>query len=63
MNGEIDDADWGDELEGGVCCNCDGSGWMVVCVDDMCRGMGECIHGDGNRPCPICNEDCSKDMC
>jgi len=54
-----DDPDAYDEY--GSCYNCDGSGWIVVCVDDMCRGMGECIHGDGDMPCPICNEDCNKD--
>lgn len=37
-----------------MCWNCD-DGWVVVCIDDMCRGCGECIHGDGMAPCPECN--------
>lgn len=32
------------------CPTCNGIG--VVCIDDMCRGAGECIHGDGW--CPEC---------
>jgi hypothetical protein len=41
------------------CCNCD-DGWIVVCVDDMCRGSGECIHGDGMALCP-CQDDPDED--
>lgn len=26
-------------------------GIIVWCVDDMCRGIGRCIHGDGERLC------------
>lgn len=33
-------------------CRCDGSGWYVICIDDVCRGVGECIHGDGMAACP-----------
>lgn len=33
-------------------CRCDGSGVIMVCCDDMCRGAGECIHGDGMKVCP-----------
>jgi hypothetical protein len=32
------------------CPTCGGIG--VVCIDDICRGLGECIHGDGM--CPTC---------
>jgi hypothetical protein len=35
------------------CPTCGGLG--VVCIDDMCRGIGECIHGDG--ACPTCFGD------
>lgn len=35
------------------CPTCGGLG--VVCIDDMCRGAGECIHGDGD--CPTCGGD------
>ena len=31
----------------GYCYRCDDTGTILVCVDDMCRGAGECIHGDG----------------
>jgi len=26
---------------------------LVICIDDMCRGAGECFHGDGELPCPV----------
>lgn len=31
--------------------NCD-DGMLVVCIDDMCRGAGYCMHGDGEIMCP-----------
>ena len=33
-------------------CRCDGSGFYVTCIDDVCRGSGYCIHGDGMAVCP-----------
>lgn len=37
------------------CHKCMGEGWIVVCPDDVCRGSGECMHGDdGETLCPIC---------
>ncbi len=36
------------------CYRCDGAGEILVCPDDMCRGAGECIHGDGTVMCPAC---------
>lgn len=36
------------------CNTCGGEGYIVVCIDDMCRGAGECFHGDGEIPCPDC---------
>ena len=33
------------------CDRCGGTGVVVVCIDDMCRGAGECIHGDGEAMC------------
>jgi len=41
-------------------CRCDGSGWYVVCIDDICRGRGECMHGDGMAECP-CGGDAYAD--
>ena len=50
---EYDEAeDYGDE--GGYCYRCDNKGTIIVCVDDMCRGAGECMHGDGEIICPDC---------
>jgi hypothetical protein len=52
--------DWDDQDDpcgygdGGGCNTCGGEGFIVVCVDDMCRGAGECMHGDGEAPCPDC---------
>ena len=37
-----------------VCQRCDGEGEIMVCIDDICRGIGECIHGDGYATCPNC---------
>jgi hypothetical protein len=34
-----------------ACSNCD-DGMIVTCIDDMCRGTGECFHGDGYSLCP-----------
>lgn len=39
------------------CQRCDGEGWVVVCIDDLCHANGRqpgerCIHGDGDIPCP-----------
>lgn len=33
------------------CGNCD-DGMIVVCWDDLCRGAGYCMHGDGMAVCP-----------
>lgn len=40
---------------GGGCWYCGGRGWIVTCIDDMCHGQDECIHGDDPDPCPECN--------
>jgi hypothetical protein len=39
------------------CPTCGGIG--VVCIDDMCRGAGYCIHGDGD--CPTCGGEPYED--
>lgn len=36
------------------CWRCGGQGYIVTCCDDMCRGSGECMHGDGEEVCPEC---------
>lgn len=38
-----------------VCLVCGGSGELLVCWDDLCRGGGECIHGDGEIQCYACD--------
>jgi hypothetical protein len=40
-----------------MCNTCNGEGFIVTCVDDMCRGCGECMHGDGESVCPECHGD------
>ena len=32
-------------------CTCNGDGFIVTCIDDICRGVGECMHGDGEEIC------------
>ena len=62
MNAQYDDFE--DNFDGGSgCYACGGSGWFVDCIDDMCHGQGECIHGDPPRACPNCNADMRKDPC
>lgn len=39
------------------CYHCGGRGWLVTCIDDLCHGQDECIHGDPPTPCPVCNKD------
>ena len=59
-----------DEIEA-TCQRCSGEGEVLVCIDDMCRGAGECFHGDGLDVCPSCNgagyhmrcEDCDLWEC
>lgn len=36
------------------CWACGGEGIEVICCDDICHGLGYCMHGDGDRPCPEC---------
>lgn len=46
-------SDWYDEDDEG-CWWCGGRGYVVTCIDDLCRNAEECIHGDGEAPCPEC---------
>jgi hypothetical protein len=57
MRGDFDEDELDDdEYEYADGCNtCGGAGFIVVCIDDMCRGAGECIHGDGEVQCPDCD--------
>ena len=48
---EFDDFDMGDRED---CDYCRGEGVVVACIDDLCAGEEECIHGDGYGPCPEC---------
>ena len=46
-----------DEFDDGYpwpCGRCDGSGEILICPDDICHGLGECMHGDGMITCPSC---------
>jgi len=40
-----------------TCWKCYGEGFIVICIDDICRGSGECMHGDGEILCPDCKGD------
>jgi len=37
-----------------TCMTCYGEGIIITCCDDMCFGLGHCIHGDGEEICPEC---------
>lgn len=54
INDDYDDYD--DEP---YCYRCDGTGFIMICPDDLCRGSGECIHGDGEVVCPVCKGRCA----
>lgn len=43
--------DWDDD--DGYCETCGGEGRIIDCWDDLCQDG--CIHGDGERPCPDCD--------
>jgi hypothetical protein len=51
---EWDGDDW-DDPDDWYCYRCDNRGVIIVCVDDLCRGTGECMHGDGEMICPDCH--------
>lgn len=48
-----------DEYEGyegrSTCWACGGEGIEITCCDDICHGIGYCMHGDGQRMCPECH--------
>lgn len=44
-----------DEYADRDCARCDNEGEIMICPDDMCRGAGECMHGDGMAICPACH--------
>lgn len=50
----IHDPDYGADDTDAGCNTCGGAGFVVTCIDDMCRGAGECMHGDGESVCPEC---------
>ena len=60
MQGDFDEDETDDDFQdydifaSEGCQRCGGEGFIVVCIDDMCRGAGECMHGDGERVCPDC---------
>jgi hypothetical protein len=46
------DSDFCDDFEpdfadDGYCDACGGDGWILTCCDDICHGLGYCMHGDG----------------
>ena len=50
-----DDGHYPDEDDTDLACGrCYGTGEILVCPDDLCRGAGECMHGDGTITCPAC---------
>ena len=52
----LDDEDFPDYVDPddrAPCLECDESGWIVNCVDDLCHGRGECMYG-GELVCPVC---------
>lgn len=54
---DFDDDDYIEGDGDGYCIDCGGEGWRVTCIDDICHGLGYCIHGDGMAMCH-CNDGC-----
>lgn len=61
MRGDFDEDELDDEHGGypyddedAYCHRCGNKGTIVICIDDMCRDAGECMHGDGEIICPAC---------
>ena len=52
MRGDSDENEFDDD---GYCPDCGGDGWILTCIDDICHGLGYCIHGDGDQMCS-CND-------
>lgn len=48
--GDDDWDDWYDD-DDGTCDRCDGEGEIMVCIDDLCRGAGECAFGGRGKGC------------
>lgn len=48
------DADFDDD-DDRYCYTCGGEGVIITCIDDLCHAGNGCIHGDGERPCPDCD--------
>lgn len=49
------DDDDGEYLGHITCWKCGGEGIDLFCIDDLCHGVGYCIHGDGQRTCRQCD--------
>jgi hypothetical protein len=49
---DVDQEEYYDSGE--YCHQCDGKGYIIICIDDMCRASEECMHGDGEITCPKC---------
>ena len=46
------DFEWEDEFA--ACYECNGTGQVLICCDDLCHGLGYCMHGDGEIMCHVC---------
>ena len=46
-----------EEIYDRYCYECGGKGFIISCCDDICHGLGYCIHGDGMQDCPSCKNE------
>ncbi|MFN2233884.1 MAG: hypothetical protein ACK2U1_06610 [Anaerolineales bacterium] len=51
----LDYENFEDQEEPEMCPEYLGSGFVLICIDDICNGLGYCIHGDGEMICPNCH--------
>lgn len=53
----LDDYNHDNEEPMSGCYACGGRHYVVDCIDDICHGQDDCIHGDPPTPCRVCNRD------
>lgn len=54
----------GQDLDWQNCWNCEDGFLGSDCIDDLCHGNDECIHGDAGRiRCDVCKGDGGYFMC
>lgn len=51
---DLDEDDRYESDDSSYCYTCYNTGTIITCPDDLCQDG--CIHGDGEEPCPDCED-------